>query len=105
MRRGWRDVLSSSRIFAPLRFGAFAHEITIVRRWQSGLIDSGARCRYIDGSRLRGVVRPFFSGQVLRRKVGAPMILRKLWHSLMAQINKIANVFWTADPIAQMQYE
>jgi phage shock protein A len=33
------------------------------------------------------------------------MILRKLWHSLMAQINKIANVFWTADPIAQMQYE
>ena len=33
------------------------------------------------------------------------MILRKLWHTLMAQINKIANVFWTADPIAQMQYE
>ncbi|MEN6452284.1 MAG: PspA/IM30 family protein [Thermoguttaceae bacterium] len=33
------------------------------------------------------------------------MIFRKLWHTLMAQINKIANVFWTADPIAQMQYE
>lgn len=33
------------------------------------------------------------------------MILGKLWHSLMAQINKIANLFWTADPIAQMQYE
>ena len=33
------------------------------------------------------------------------MILGKLWHSLMAQINKIANVFWTADPVAQMQYE
>ncbi len=33
------------------------------------------------------------------------MILGKLWHTLMAQINKIANVFWTADPIAQMQYE
>jgi phage shock protein A len=33
------------------------------------------------------------------------MILGKLWHALMAQINKIANVFWTADPIAQMQYE
>lgn len=33
------------------------------------------------------------------------MILGKLWQSLMAQINKIANVFWTADPIAQMQYE
>lgn len=33
------------------------------------------------------------------------MILGKLWRSLMAQINKIANFFWTADPIAQMQYE
>jgi phage shock protein A len=33
------------------------------------------------------------------------MILGKLWRSLMAQINKIANIFWTADPIAQMQYE
>jgi phage shock protein A len=33
------------------------------------------------------------------------MILGKLWRSLMAQINKVANVFWTADPIAQMQYE
>ena len=33
------------------------------------------------------------------------MILGKLWRSLMAQVNKIANIFWTADPIAQMQYE
>jgi phage shock protein A len=33
------------------------------------------------------------------------MILGKLWRSLKAQINKIANFFWTADPIAQMQYE
>jgi phage shock protein A len=33
------------------------------------------------------------------------MILGKLWHTLMAQVNKIANMFWTADPIAQMQYE
>ena len=33
------------------------------------------------------------------------MIIGKLWHALKAQINKIANVFWTADPIAQMQYE
>jgi phage shock protein A len=33
------------------------------------------------------------------------MILGKLWRSFMAQINKIANIFWTADPIAQMQYE
>lgn len=33
------------------------------------------------------------------------MILGKLWRSLNAQINKLANFFWTADPIAQMQYE
>jgi phage shock protein A len=33
------------------------------------------------------------------------MILGKLWRTLMAQVNKIANIFWTADPIAQMQYE
>jgi len=28
-----------------------------------------------------------------------------MWHSLKAQANKLANFFWTADPIAQMQYE
>jgi phage shock protein A len=33
------------------------------------------------------------------------MILGKLWRSLSAQMNKLANLFWTADPIAQMQYE
>ncbi len=33
------------------------------------------------------------------------MILGKLWRSLAAQMNKLANLFWTADPIAQMQYE
>ena len=33
------------------------------------------------------------------------MIFGKLWRSMMAQINKMANFFWTADPIAQMQYE
>jgi phage shock protein A len=33
------------------------------------------------------------------------MIVGKLWRSVMAQINKLANIFWTADPIAQMQYE
>jgi phage shock protein A len=33
------------------------------------------------------------------------MILGKFWRALQAQINKLANVFWTADPIAQMQYE
>lgn len=33
------------------------------------------------------------------------MIFGKLWRSLTAQLNKLANFFWTADPIAQMQYE
>jgi phage shock protein A len=33
------------------------------------------------------------------------MILGKLWSALRAQLNKIANVFWEADPIAQMRYE
>jgi len=28
-----------------------------------------------------------------------------MWRALKAQINKLANFFWTADPIAQMQYE
>lgn len=33
------------------------------------------------------------------------MIFKKLWRAFAAQINKLANLFWTADPIAQMQYE
>jgi phage shock protein A len=33
------------------------------------------------------------------------MILGKFWGAFRAQINKLANFFWTADPIAQMQYE
>ena len=33
------------------------------------------------------------------------MILGKLWKSIAAQFNKLANFFWTSDPIAQMQYE
>jgi phage shock protein A len=33
------------------------------------------------------------------------MIFGKLWAALKAQLNKLANLFWTADPIAQMQYE
>jgi phage shock protein A len=33
------------------------------------------------------------------------MILGKIWRSIKAQFNKLANFFWTADPIAQMQYE
>jgi phage shock protein A len=33
------------------------------------------------------------------------MILGKFWRAFKAQVNKLANLFWTADPIAQMQYE
>lgn len=33
------------------------------------------------------------------------MIFGKMWSALRAQLNKIANYFWTADPIAQLQYE
>lgn len=33
------------------------------------------------------------------------MIVGKFWRTLKAQINKIANIFWSMDPIAQMQYE
>ncbi|MFN0052433.1 MAG: PspA/IM30 family protein [Planctomycetales bacterium] len=33
------------------------------------------------------------------------MIFGKLWRALTAQLNKMANLFWQADPIAQMQYE
>lgn len=33
------------------------------------------------------------------------MILSKLWKALAAQLNKVANFFWTADPVAQLQYE
>ena len=33
------------------------------------------------------------------------MILGKFWGAFRAQLNKIANIFWEADPIAQMQYE
>jgi phage shock protein A len=33
------------------------------------------------------------------------MILGKFWAALRAQVNKLANLFWSADPIAQMQYE
>jgi phage shock protein A len=33
------------------------------------------------------------------------MIIGKLWRSIKAQLNKVANFFWQADPIAQLQYE
>jgi phage shock protein A len=33
------------------------------------------------------------------------VIVHKFWTAFMAQINKIANLFWEADPIAQLRYE
>jgi len=33
------------------------------------------------------------------------LILHKFWSAFLAQINKVANLFWEADPIAQMRYE
>ena len=33
------------------------------------------------------------------------MIFHKFWSAFVAQINKVANVFWEADPVAQMRYE
>ena len=33
------------------------------------------------------------------------MIVQKFWSAFVSQLNKIANVFWEADPIAQMRYE
>src|SRR5262249_4429814 len=36
---------------------------------------------------------------------GSSMIVSKFWQSLRAQLNKIANAMWHADPIALMQFE
>ncbi|HYU80163.1 MAG TPA: PspA/IM30 family protein [Vicinamibacterales bacterium] len=33
------------------------------------------------------------------------MIVQKFWSAFVSQLNKIANIFWEADPIAQMRYE
>jgi phage shock protein A len=33
------------------------------------------------------------------------VILQKFWSAFVAQINKVANLFWEADPVAQMRYE
>ena len=33
------------------------------------------------------------------------MIFKKMFGAVRAQLNKLANYFWEADPIAQMQYE
>jgi phage shock protein A len=33
------------------------------------------------------------------------MIVGRLWRALKTQMNKVANFFWKADPVAQLQYE
>lgn len=33
------------------------------------------------------------------------MIVEKLWSAFRAQLNKLANLFWESDPVAQMRYE
>jgi len=33
------------------------------------------------------------------------VILHKFWAAFVAQINKVANLFWEADPVAQLRYE
>jgi phage shock protein A len=33
------------------------------------------------------------------------VILHKFWSAFRAQLNKVANLFWEADPVAQMRYE
>jgi phage shock protein A len=33
------------------------------------------------------------------------VILHKFWSAFVSQINKVANLFWEADPVAQMRYE
>src|SRR5579859_3608592 len=53
--------------------------------------------------KMGGIASVLFVGN--QERTGARMIFGKLWHALSAQFNKIANMFWTADPIAQMQYE
>src|ERR1700732_2318061 len=47
---------------------------------------------------------PSKSNHVVRTK-GDPVIVHKLWSAIMSQINKVANLFWEADPVAQMRYE
>ena len=41
--------------------------------------------------------------RLLRRD--SSMIFKKMFGAVRAQLNKLANFFWEADPIAQMQYE
>ncbi len=41
----------------------------------------------------------------MRRERLGDVILGKFWSAFKAQVNKVANFFWEADPIAQMRYE
>src|SRR5205823_11229330 len=36
---------------------------------------------------------------------GPAMIFSKLWQAIKAQFNKASNAAWSADPVAQLQYE
>src|SRR6185437_10516403 len=45
------------------------------------------------------------SNYVVPLDKGDSVILHKFWSALFAQINKVANLFWEADPVAQMRYE
>jgi phage shock protein A len=47
------------------------------------------------------VTQPFRSRELKEEK----MIFGKIWASIRGQVNKLANLFWEADPIAQMRYE
>jgi phage shock protein A len=53
------------------------------------------------------IEEPALIPSLAKRQKGlvAQMIVGKFWRTLKAQINKIANIFWSMDPIAQMQYE
>src|SRR6266536_1269596 len=45
------------------------------------------------------------SRNLVVRFKGDAVILHKFWSAFLAQINKVANLFWEADPVAQMRYE
>jgi phage shock protein A len=49
-----------------------------------------------------GTVHPLTSSYATK---GDAVILHKFWSAFLAQINKVANLFWEADPIAQLRYE
>ena len=72
---------------------------------QAALVLNESQIKYHGGVAIRR--RPFHSALWVRGFVirGSKMIFGKLWSAFRAQINKLANFFWTADPIAQMQYE